>query len=179
MFDILFPAGLDVNYNVDRVGGYLPASVRHGRMELAENLLQKGADPSRNALGDLYPALNLAVKGNNAKMADLLIRYGARVNGLEALGIAAQFRQFDMMRLLLKHGADVDDDARDRYDHDGIVGFTALHQATYAGHVDVVAFLLQQGARPDLKDELDRTPLMVAEEKGHQEVVGYLNKVQA
>lgn len=179
LFEILLPAGLDVNYNVDRVGGYLPACVRHSRMELTKYLLEKGADPNHNPLGDLYPALNLAVKGNNTGMANLLIQCGARVNGMGALGMAAQFRQFDTMRLLLKHGADVDDDARDRYDHDGIVGFTALHQAAYAGHVDVVAFLLEQGARPDLKDEFDQTPLMVAGEKGHQEVVDYLNKVEA
>jgi ankyrin repeat protein len=41
-------------------------------------------------------------------------------------------------------------------------GQTALHSAAGRGWADVVAYLLEHGANPDLKDMLERTPLTLA-----------------
>lgn len=104
-------------------------------MDLTRYLLQHGADPNRNPLADLNPALNMAVKGNFMEMAELLIQYGAKVNGLGALAMAAEYGRFEMMKLLFQHGADVNDDAKDRAEEciDYIEGVTALHQAAKVG----------------------------------------------
>ena len=180
LLQILVPAGLDVNHKEDRIGGYIAATASCNQMDLARYLLQHGADPNCNPLADLNPALNMAVKGNFMEMAELLIKYGAKVNGLGALAMAAEYGQFEMMELLFQYGADVNDDAKDRAEEciDYIEGVTALHQAAKAGRIDAVDFLLNHGANPDLKDEDGQTPLMVAQANGHREVVEFLNKLQ-
>lgn len=169
LLQILVPAGLDVNHKEDRVGGYIAATASCNQMDLTRYLLQHGADPNRNPLADLNPALNMAVKGNLMEMAELLIQCGAKVNGLGALAMTAEYGRFEMMKLLFQHGADVNDDAKDRAEEciDYIEGVTALHQAAKVGRIDAVVFLLNHGANPDLKDEDGRTPLMVAQENGH------------
>ncbi|KAF5858794.1 hypothetical protein ETB97_003797 [Aspergillus alliaceus] len=63
---IFIPSLLDVNYNVDRLGGYLTFAIR--------------GDDSK-----LTPALNLAVQDNQIEMAEMLIQHGARFNMMELL----------------------------------------------------------------------------------------------
>lgn len=122
----------------------------------------------------------MAVGNGNAEMAELLIQYGARVNGLGALGAAAKRRRYDMMEFLFRHGADVNDDAKECDDIviGWIPGTTALHEVAAVGDVDVLRFLIQRGADPSLEDCLDRTPAMVAREEGHQEAAGFLENIK-
>lgn len=180
LLQVLVPAGLDVNHKEDRLGGYIAATASCNQMDLTRYLLQHGADPNRNPLLDLNPALNMAVKGNFMEMAELLIQHGAKVNGLGALAMAAKHGRFEMMKLLFEYGADVNDDAKDRAEEciDYIEGVTALHEAAKVGRMDSVVFLLNHGANPDLKDEDGQTPLTVAQVNGHSEVVEFLNKLQ-
>ena len=121
----------------------------------------------------------MAVKESHADMAEMLIKYGAKADGLGALAMAAQYRRFEMMELLFRHGADVNDDARDRVEVciDFVERTTALHRAAEAGHVDVVVYLIEHGA-PDLKDEGGRTPLGAAVENNQPEVAEALNNLQ-
>ena len=180
LFQILVPAGLDVNYNFDTIGGYVAATACHNQMELTRYLLEHGADPNRNPVIGLYPALDMAVKESHADMAEMLIKYGAKVDGLGASAMAAQYRRFEMMELLFRHGADVNDDARDRVEVciDFVERTTALHRAAEAGHVDVVVYLIERGANPDLNDEDGRTPSGAAVENGRPEVAEVLNNLQ-
>lgn len=182
LMQILIPAGLDVNYNVDRLGGYLAGSVQKKDMGLTQYLLEQGADPNRNPLTDMFPALNLAVRANSAEMVELLIHYGAKVDGLGALGTAARHSLFEMMDLLLVHyRADVNDSAKERRKCCAInmnKDFTALHEAASVGKVDVVAYLIEHGASLDMREARGRTPSMLAREKEHWEVVALLDKVQ-
>ena len=55
--------------------------------------------------------------------------------------------------------------SRDRY------GRTALHQAAYFNHVDVVRVLIQRGADIHIKDGCGQTALETAREQGNQKVV--------
>lgn len=82
-------------------------------LEFTRFLLEHGADPNINPLTDFYPALYVAASNDNFEMAELLIQYGARVNGLGALGAAARRKRYAMMEFLFRHGADVNDDAKD------------------------------------------------------------------
>ena len=50
-------------------------------------------------------------------------------------------------------------------------GRTALHAAAYAGHAEVVAFLLKHGAPVDARDNKDRTPLHLAAYAGQADVI--------
>lgn len=82
------------------------------------------------------------------------------------------------MKLLFRHGAEVNDDAKER-DHVAIgwlPGTTALHEAAAVGDVDVLGYLIQRGADPGLKDYCERTPAMVTREESHQEAADFLDK---
>lgn len=175
MFELTVPAGLDVNYDFERLGGYLLHAAQRGHRETARYLLDQGADPNGNMAMCRWSALSVVAQYQGEDLAELLIQRGARINGSGALGRAARYRRFEMMRfLLLRHGADVNDDGRDCHWFVGRVGFTALHEAADAGHADVVTFLSGNGADPSLKDQNGYTPLMVAQERGHEEVVKLL-----
>lgn len=181
LMKILIPAGLDVNYNLDRQGYYITTAVQKNDISLTKYLLQHGADVNKPGMTYRFPALTLAVFNDNAEMVELLIQNGAQVNGSGALGMAAAHRKFRMMDLLLfKYGVDININDNDRKtNHLRFImrnkDFTALHEAASAGHVDVVAYLLKHGANSDLEAE-GRTPAMLAREKGHWEVVKLLDK---
>lgn len=88
-------------------------------------------------------------------------------NGNNLLGLACSFRRHDMVRLLLKAGADVD--SGNRY------GWTALHQAGYSNNCELAELLLEAGARIDLSGRGEGgTPLMAALFWGHREVADLL-----
>lgn len=54
-------------------------------------------------------------------------------------------------------------------------GFTALHRAAYHGHKDTVQFLLAKGADKNISSK-DKTPLSLAIEQNHQEIIEILSK---
>ncbi|KAK0530699.1 hypothetical protein OC834_003219 [Tilletia horrida] len=61
----------------------------------------------------------------------------------------------------------------------GEEGSTALHFAAAAGHRDVIATLLQYGAKPDAKDNRGVTPEMLASATGHNLCAEILRKAAA
>ncbi len=69
--------------------------------------------------------------------------------------------------LLLTYGADVNAG-------DGVL--TPLHGAAVFNRPDMAGWLLAHGAREDVKDSKNRTPLQVAEASGHAELAEILRK---
>ena len=51
---------------------------------------------------------------------------------------------------------------------------TALHAASFAGHLQVVRLLLRRGVDVDTREYATRTPLRFASQSGHRDVVQYL-----
>lgn len=176
---IFIPAGLDVNYQNDRTGGYVAMTASSGNLEFTRFLLEHGADPNINPLADFYPALCVAMGNDNVEMAELLTQYGARVNGLGARGEAAKRKRYAMMEFQFRHGTDVNDDAKEC--DDVIIGWlpgtTALHEAAAVGDVDVLGYLIQRGADLASAHNNPSNPAMVAREEGHQEAADFLNNM--
>lgn len=56
---LLIPAGLNVNHQNNRTGGYVAMAASGRNLEFTRFLLEHGADPNINPLADFYPALNL------------------------------------------------------------------------------------------------------------------------
>lgn len=136
-------------------------------------LLEKGADSTiTNRIENAMP-LHWAAESNELENARALLAHGAEVNapralGSTALGIAARFRQSDMVALLLEHGADVD--------AANVRGWAALHFAARNGDLDSARHLVEAGADPMAKALDGASPQSLAEERGHQELLDLFNQ---
>ena len=81
--------------------------------------------------------------------------------------IAATQGEIEIVRLLLKRGADINA-------HSGQVCLTALMAAVHIGHTEIVRLLLDQGADVDRQDHRGITALMLAAQDGHTEIAQLL-----
>jgi hypothetical protein len=144
--------------------------------------------------------LTFAAKGNQQKMADLLMSYGAKVPDILKWTQKYYFEQLDgaayMMEkgmnpntmswhhvtilhdmaqkgdlakaaLLLKYGAAINT-VEEEYQS------TPLGMAARWGHLEMVSYLLEQGADPKHSGADWSMPLVWAERKGHQEIAELL-----
>ena len=124
---LLVAAGADVN-DADAWGVSATVLAAHsGYRELAEFLLEKGADPNMAAAG--FSALHVAIMRRDEKMVSALLVHGADPNtplrtwtptrrsskdrhfapalvGATPFWLAARFSEPGVMRLLVMHGAD-------------------------------------------------------------------------
>ncbi len=134
--------------------------------------------------------------------ADALQARAMSPDGWAPLHLAAGFASPDAVRLLLEHGAHAHqisrNPQRNQALHAAIAlgdsvetilllleagadvnatqagGFTPLHQAAAAGKLDVVALLLENGARRDAACDQGKKPGDYARERGHAAVVELL-----
>lgn len=93
--------------------------------------------------GDVETVQNILEIGVNVNMTD--------IGGQSALWLAASADHLEVVKLLLKHGADIEV-------RNSLMGWTPLHIAAYNGHADMVQALVSAGANVDAKDNTGRTP---------------------
>ncbi|NQD65378.1 ankyrin repeat domain-containing protein [Bacillus haikouensis] len=99
-------------------------------------------------------------------------------NGLIALGVAAHYGQIEIVRLLLNYGADINSVSNSKVSY--IPSNSALH-AAIAGKapINLVEFLLTEGADIHCVDSAGYTPLHIAAFDGDEEVVTMLLQYRA
>ena len=132
--------------NLLNMGGATPyaAAARLADHKAMRLLAEHGADP------------RLATYANNTALtlaAGVVFTEGLRLQRPEPEILAA-------VELALAHGLDIDGA--------NAHGQTALHGAVYRAADSVIRHLIAAGARTDLADELDRTPLDLAEQGFNQ-----------
>ena len=189
----------------------------NGNVKLVKELLSIGVDMDYLNDNGKSP-LHIACKNKNSKIVRELLKNGANPNlrstELEKLplhyvledgygedgtrqGSEQNKEIFEIINLLLKHGADIN--AEDR------CGQTALYYATYYRNIAAVRLLLKNGAKPDCGKEyplfaashyneieiveellnhgaeinpksegIHRIPLYIASERGHLELIDKL-----
>ena len=101
-------AGTDVNAKDYRGWTPLYFAASRGHKEIAELLVDKGADVNAKSDGDWTPLFTAALNGHK-EIAELLIAKGANVNAKDENGatpqdLAIQFKEFETIDLLRKHG---------------------------------------------------------------------------
>ena len=147
---------LSYNVNVDEVCKYysgrtaMQLAVRQGYIEIANILIDFGADINFKDGLRGETALHIAAFNGYSEILHLLLQRGAEVNvvatgsGLTALMHACEYGNDDMVKLLLDFGADVNINT-DQY---AIAEFptNALFIATSNVHVEIQKMLLARGA---------------------------------
>jgi uncharacterized protein len=124
-------------------------------IEVARALLDKGASPNISDMG-LTPFLTAAGVGT-----------GGRGTGLAASTSAGGAANQALVDLLLQHGADVNAQVTGTQTYSlrisrapsSTEGMTALHVAAQRGQADLVRYLLQKGANPELVDANGHKPI--------------------
>jgi ankyrin repeat protein len=85
--------------------------------------------------------------------------------GYTPLILAAYNGQLEMVKALIKNGADLDQ---------SFTQGAAIHGAAFKGHMEIVKLLVESGAKLDVPDKNQTTPLMYATLFKHTEVAKYL-----
>ncbi len=87
--------------------------------------------------------------------------------GRTALHLSAHEGHMEVVKLLVKNGADVNL-------HEEFYQLTPLHMAVWKGHTEVAEFLLDNGADPKAREKDNETPLYYAATSGNVDTVKFL-----
>lgn len=185
MINLLLAAGVDINPQLNmrrpsNQGGRfndpllstgttpLLRALINNDTDVARLLLEKGANPNIHGMG-LSPWLYAAGITSGTYNP-------TRGGGSGGVGTGSATVDVALLDLMLAHGADVDARVTGAASYSGRIaraltgdpvnttsneGMTALHAAVRSQNASLVRYLLDKGARPDIKDASGRTPLDV------------------
>jgi peptide-methionine (S)-S-oxide reductase len=144
----------------------LHAAASHGEFDAVKALLRLGAKPDLAVLAALGEKKEFGAKLAGASPEQRHL----------ALAFAAQFGHAEIVQALLDTGEDPD-----RFNPQDANGHsTPLHQAAFAGHLDVVKLLAERGAKLEVRDTLwNGTPEDWARNAGKTDVAGYLERLRS
>lgn len=145
-------------------------------------LLDHGADPNRQCAIDLTP-LSYAVERAPISIIELMLARGGDVRKGQLLhhAIDRQSENIEVLKLLIGKGAAIDATMyQDHYPSWRLYYFmglgTVLHRASELGRVDLVRYLVDEGADPSITDANGRTAIECAAMLNQREVVQELQK---
>jgi|GEM_PF-401579 len=177
---LLLDRGAEVNVETGAGQGHInwsPLSTvaESGSLEIVRLLLSRGADP--NLPNDPFIApLGLAAGKKHGDIVRLLLERGASAGKEHALRLMALHGDVDTVRLLLDHGADVNDPTVTN-------GWTALKEAAWGEEVGkqlrVIQLLLERGADPTVIDNQGWTAAQWAEHRGKPALAKVLREAEA
>ncbi len=161
-----------MNANGSGKGSPLLVAANAGNKEIAELLIEKGADVN-SADDDGSTSLDWAESEENKEVAALLRKHGGKTGAElwaeESYFGAASLGDIEAVKKHLATGTDVNL-------MDEEYGAIPLHRAAGGGHKEVVALLITKGADVNIKDVDSETPLDWAESEEHKETADILRK---
>jgi ankyrin repeat protein len=128
----------------------------HGKPDLAQLLVERGAPvsfPEACAIGDLERVQSLLA-------ADRALLDARSADGFPPLGLAVFFRHPDVARHLVEQGADADAAA------DNAARVAPVHAAAAVRDHETMRLILERGANPNARQQMDYTPLHGAASRG-------------
>jgi ankyrin repeat protein len=188
----LLAAGANANARNDYGSTPMSEAAIRGDVKLLRALLAAGANVEA-ANADGQTSLMILARTGNVEAAQLLLSHGAQVNAHEtwrhqtALMWAAAQQQPAMVRLLIQHGAALDErslvnnwarevTAEPRMQARPAGGFTPLLYAARAGCLECAQLLVKAGADPNLGDPDGVSPLLEAVLNFHFDIAALLIK---
>jgi ankyrin repeat protein len=167
LVSFLLKHGAEVNSRDKHNQTPLHLGIGQDRVKLAE-LLENGADANAeiNGMTPLHPLLEHAieVEGNAVDLISFLLKHGAEANSRDKnhetpLHLAVRRDQFKTAGILLENGADANAETN---------GMTPLHILlervikVEGDAIDLVSFLLKNGAEVNSRDKNNETPIHLA-----------------
>jgi ankyrin repeat protein len=143
---ILIEAGADVNMQESYLGNSALTASAGVSQDLVEYLLERGADP-QTTLNDGTTAFTLSV-----------------------VGVLSESVSLDMPALFLSLGADIDEAPTSGRAE----GYTCLMMSARNNHMELVKFLLAEGADINARASDGATALSLAEKDGHGDMASFL-----
>lgn len=152
---LLVKYGLDVSFrnrggdNLLHLFIYTVAVDDFDAVEVAEILLDAGVALEEQDYEQNYTPLSAAIYSENFDLVSYLLNRGANImDGM--LVLAAKCNDIDIVDLLIRSGADVDDKNH--------LQWTALHEACLQHDEQLIRLLIQRGAEISPVDKRGRTP---------------------
>ncbi len=154
---------------VERHRSFLYFTVEREEIELVSQMLAMGVRMDSNGRG-YEPALHLCAAVDNKEIAELLIAYGAPINGRDRFG-----RTPLDLTMAERPGRTVNrtlvDWLRTKGAKTGYELDYPLHGATAAGDAAAINAFLAGGAEPNARDHLGRCPTHIAAATGSTDVL--------
>lgn len=149
-------------------GGYLTRdafceSIEHGQLSILKYLLENGISLGDD-FGYNYPPLKIAIKFRHFAIVEFLIHKGADLNldkeGTTALHLAAELGDLPVVQLLVKFDKNLIESSLKPNRHgDSRNDETPLRSAAVHGHVEIVEYLLANGACIETIFKTEITPI--------------------
>ncbi|CAI8610248.1 unnamed protein product [Vicia faba] len=161
----LLKRGLDPNESDNNGRTTLHIAASKGEENCVLLLLDYGANPNiRDSDGNV--ALWEAIVGGHETVKKVLVQNGATLRSGDVgqyACTAAEQNNLNLLQDIVRYGGDVSLPSNN-------VGTTALHVAVSEDNVEIVKFLLENGANIDKPDRYGWTPRDLAEQQGHVEI---------
>ncbi|KAA0046731.1 potassium channel AKT1 [Cucumis melo var. makuwa] len=158
----LLKRGLDPNESDNSGRTSLHIAASNGNENCVLLLLDYGADPNSRDSDGVVPLWE-AILGGHEAVAQLLMDNGANLRSGDVghfACTAAEQNNLQLLKEIHRYGGDVTS-ARNN-------GTTALHVAVCEDNIEIVKFLLKQGADIDKPDVHGWTPRDLADQQGHE-----------
>ena len=172
---LLLARGAKVNAQDGEKSTALEAAISRDQSAMVELLLTAKADP--NSVNKyMQSALSNAAAAGNLELTEMLLKAKAKPElpglSLQPMMYAAFAGNGDLIRLLVRYGADVNYAAKE-------TGQSALTSAITAGKPDMVALLIELKANVNQKTPDGDTPLKMAKNGDQDDVVAMLKAAGA